>query len=271
MKVLVTGATGLVGSRLLPRLIKSGYDCRTLLRSNSSGPSEIECINGDLLVPDTLKPAVEGVDAIVHLAAVLRSIDPNQIWSTNVEGTRNLIDAARIHAPNVRFIFASTGLVYEKDSLRPALEEDRVNPERDYPASKLLAEKKLRESRLNWSILRLGFVYGDGDGHLDNIQKIAQLLKLHPANRLSMIHHFDIFQIVQMALKGALDGKAVNVVDDAPMSIFELCEIAGTPMQPTAEPLVCPWAGILDGSLARRLGFRPEIATIWQAAHQKRL
>ncbi|WP_271528087.1 hypothetical protein [Bradyrhizobium sp. CCBAU 25338] len=80
----------------------------------------------------------------------------------------------------------------------------------------------MRESGLNWSILRFGFVYGDGDGHIGQIPHIAQILKLHPANRLSMIHHRDIATFVKMGLNGKLDGRVVNTVDDEPMTIFEL-------------------------------------------------
>lgn len=76
---------------------------------------------------------------------------------------------------------ASTGLVYNDDGIRPAQEGDEVTPQRDYPASKVAAEKLLRESDLNWSILRFGFVYGEGDGHIGQIPHIAQFLKAHPA------------------------------------------------------------------------------------------
>lgn len=137
-----------------------------------------------------------------------------------------------------------------------------------YPASKVAAEKALRDSGLNWSILRFGFVYGDGDGHLQQVPHIAQLLKWHPANRLSMIHHRDIATFVRMGLDGALDGRIVNTVDDAPISIYEICQMVGAPLTPSSEPLVHPWWGVLDGSLAQRLGFRPEVATVWQAIRE---
>lgn len=268
MSILVTGGTGLVGTRLLPRLVEAGIDCRALVRAGKTAPSGVTAIKGDVLDLPSLVSAVKEVDAVVHLAAVLRSPDPEQIWAVNVEGTRNLIAAVKDHAPGTRFIMASTGLVYDKDSLRPSLENDEVSPERDYPASKVAAEKLLCESGLNWSILRFGYVYGDGDGHLGQIPRVAQLLKLHSANRLSMIHHRDIASFVTMALSGTLDGRIVNTVDEAPMTIFELCNMIGAPMEPGTAPLTNPWSGVLDGTLAQSLGFKPEVATTWQAARE---
>ena len=266
MTVLVTGATGLVGTRLLPRLVAAGIDCRALLRAGKTAPAGVKAVEGDLLDPASLVAAVDGVDAIVHLAAVLRTPQSEQIWAVNLEGTRNLITAALEHAPGSRFIMASTGLVYDEDSPRPAREGDDVAPMRDYPASKVAAEMLLRDSGLNWSILRYGFVYGDGDGHLGQIPHIAQRLRLHPANRLSMIHHRDIAVLTMMGLSGAFDDRIVNAVDEAPMTIFELCEIGGASMEPVAAPLTNPWSGVMDGSLAQSLGFKPEMATTRQAS-----
>jgi nucleoside-diphosphate-sugar epimerase len=268
MTILVTGGTGLVGARLLPRLVETGIGCRALVRAGKAVPPRVAVVEGDVLDPASLTAAVSGVEAVVHLAGLLRTSDARQIWQVNLEGTRNLIDAVKSHAPSARFVMASTGLVYNETSARPSLESDDVAPERDYPASKVAAEKLLRESGLNWSILRFGFVYGDGDGHIEQVPHIAQMLNLHPANRLSMIHHRDIATYIKMALSGLTDGRIVNTADEAPMSILELCAIAGKPMESSTAPLAHPWSGVVDGALGRSLGFKPEVATTWQAARE---
>jgi len=257
-----------VGSRLLPRLVEAGVECRALVRPGKKLPAGVIPIKGDILDPASLAEAVEGVDAIIHLAAVLRTPEAEQIWAVNCEGTRNLIKAARAYAPHARFIMASTGLVYNLDSPRPAREDDAVDPQRDYPASKAAAESLLRDSGLNWSILRFGFVYGDKDQHLESIPTLAKMFKWHPANKLSMIHHRDIAELVKLGLTGVLDGRVVNAVDEAPMSIYEIAELIGAPVTPSSEPLEHPWWGQLDGSLARELGFRSMVATTWQAARE---
>jgi UDP-glucose 4-epimerase len=271
MTVLVAGGTGLVGTRLLPRLLEAGVDCRALVRAGKTTASGITAVEGDILDPASLVEAVKGIKAIIHLAAILRTAETRQIWSVNVDGTRNLIAAVREHAPDARFIMASTGLVYSEKSTRPSLETDPVAPKRDYPASKVVAEKLLQDSGLNWAILRFGFIYGDADGHIEQIPQIAQFLKLHPANRLSMLHHRDVATFAKMGLSGILDGRIVNAVDDAPMTIFDLSALAGKPTDHASTPLTHPWSGVLDGSLALSLGFKPEVATTWQAARENAL
>lgn len=267
--LFVTGGTGLVGSRLLPRLVKSGYECRALVRLGKSLPPGVTPIEGDILDPESFAKALDGVSAVIHLAALLRTSDLDEIWKVNLEGTRNLLAAAKTHSPSARFIMSSTSLVYGGNAPRPGREDDEVAPEMAYPASKVAAEKELRDSGLTWSILRFGFVYGEKDGHLESLPRLAPAFKLHPAAKLSLIHHQDIAAFIDLALTGALDGKIVNTVDDAPTSIYELCDLVGDPIAPSAEPLSNPWWGHADGSLSRRLGFQPTIRTVYQAAHQR--
>jgi nucleoside-diphosphate-sugar epimerase len=266
--VLVTGVTGLVGARLVPRLIKAGWNCRALVRSGKNVPGEAIPVAGDLLDTASLTEAVKDVSAIIHLAAVFRTQDADLIWKSNLEGTRNLIAAAKAHAPNARFIMASTAHVYNRDNPHPGREDDTVTPEHAYPASKVAAEQELRKSGLNWSILRFPFVYGDGDGHLEMLPKHIIPAKWHPAQRMSIIHHRDIATATKMALAGTFDGRIVNISDDAPMSVYELLQLVGATMDASAAPLENPWYLYADGSLARSLGFLPTVRTVYQAIQE---
>jgi nucleoside-diphosphate-sugar epimerase len=74
---------------------------------------------------------------------------------------------------------------------------------------------------------------------------------------------------MNLALTGAMDGRIVNIVDEAPTSIYELVELVGEKMEPSSEPLANPWYLHLDSSLARRLGFQPTVRTIHQAVQEK--
>ena len=269
MKILVTGATGLVGARLLPRLVEAGMDCRALMRDPKQAPAGVTAVEGDLFDADSLARAVSGVSAIVHLAAVFRTPDTDLIWKTNLEGTRNLIAAARTHARDARFIMASTSNVYDTNSPHPGREDDVAAPTQAYPASKLAAEKALRESGLNWSILRFGFVYGDRAGHLESLPRFAMGVGFHPAHKMSMVHHRDIAHAVTLALSGTMDGRTVNIVDEAPTSMYELLELIGAPAESSAEPLTNPWHLHVDGSLARSLGFQPTVRTVHQAVWEQ--
>ena len=266
--LLLTGATGLVGSRLLPRLAEAGFDCRALLRRDADLPAGVTAVRGDLDDPAALEPAVKGVDAVVHLAALFRTGDEDAIWRANLDGTRNLVAAVTTHAPEARFIMASTGNVYDATAERPSRETDSCSPTAAYPASKVAAEELLQQSGLTWSILRLPFVYGDGDGHLASMPTLAQRFGLHPAHSYSVAHHRDVAGLVRLALTGATDGRIVNLTDDAPVTVYEMTELAGDPIPSSSAPLENPWSGRMDGALARELGLRLEVPTLRAAAAQ---
>jgi UDP-glucose 4-epimerase len=268
MTILITGGTGLVGSRLLRRFVDAGMDCRALVRPGKELPAGAAPREGDLLDADSLKQAVQGVSAIVHLAAVFRTQNEDEIWRANLDGTKNLIAAAKGHAPQARFVMASTGLVYDADASQPGLEDDATNPKLAYPASKIAAERELRDSGLNWCILRLGFVYGDGDGHLASVPPIVARFKWHPAKTFSLVHQRDVAGAVELALTGAMDGRIFNICDDAPTTLYEMASLVGSFIEPSAEPLTDPWMGRMDGSRLRSLGFQPEVPTVYQAMRQ---
>ncbi len=199
---------------------------------------------------------------------MFRTQDTDLIWKSNLEGTRNLIAAAREHAPEARFIMASTGNVYDRNCTHPSREDDEVHPEQAYPASKIAAEKLLRESDLNWSIIRLPFVYGDGDGHLQALPGYVKPFGFHPAHRMSTVHHRDIATAMGMALDGQFDRRIVNISDEAPTTIYELVRLVGGTMDDSADPVPDPWFLHMDRSFARSLGFQPKVRTVHQAAQE---
>ncbi|AJE46999.1 NAD-dependent epimerase/dehydratase family protein [Celeribacter indicus] len=269
MAVFITGVTGLVGARLLPRLVEAGVDCRALVRGGKEVASGVTPVEGDLFDPSTLVGAVKGASDIIHLAAVFRTQDTDLIWKSNVEGTRNLIAAVKTHAPKARFILASTSNVYDVDGTHPGREDDPIDPKQAYPASKVTAEKELQESGLNWAVLRFPFVYGDRDGHLEELPKYAIAGKWHPAKKVSTIHHRDLATGIKFALEGTFDGRIVNIADEAATSIYELAALVGETLEPSSAPLENPWHLHVDGSLARSLGFQPTVRTVYQAVQEK--
>ena len=247
--ILLTGASGLVGSRLLPRLADADFDVRALVRREIDLPAKTTALRGDLNDPESLPQTLEGVEAILHFAALFRTDDEDAIWKANLDGTRNLIAAAEAHAPDARFIMASTGNVYNPDSPRPSRESDSCTPSAAYPASKLAAEGLLRESALTWSILHLPFVYvrrrrtprddPDARGTLRPAPR-PHLLRGPPPR------HHDRGRI---APNGAMDHQIVNITDDGPVTVYEMAELVGNPLEGSAEPLANPWSGRMDPSL----------------------
>ncbi len=276
MRVLVTGATGRVGSRLVPRLIEHNYDVRVLLRHEAqAGAFEsdgAEIAPGDLLQPDTLPAAVAGMDAIVHVAAFFRGATEAEAHAVNLDGTLALARAA-LDAGVPHFINISTGLVYGPGRGRPAREDDEPQPaaERFYPVSKLKAERALAEcypsDHAALSILRLAFVYGDGDPHLD---EALNLTKTWPAaRRLHLVHHADVAQAIMLTLEKPQGGMHIyNVADDAPVTMPELRRRSGAaePVQVNNPPMADPWEGVMDTSLIKsELGFQPIYPTLADA------
>lgn len=268
MITLVTGGTGLVGSRALRHFVSAGLKCRALVRSGRDLPAGVDRVEGDLFNARALGKAVEGIGAVIHLAAVFRTQDEQEIWRANLEGTRVLIAAVKQHAPQARFIMASTCLVYNEDASRPSREDDELHPRQTYPASKVAAETELRGSGLNWSILRLPFVYGDGDEHLAAVPAIVARMKWHPAQTFSLAHQRDVARAFEWALTGAMDGRIVNIADDAPSTLYDMAHAVGATIESSAQPLSNPWWGRADAALSRSLGFKPTIATLNQALQE---
>ena len=150
MNLLIVGATGTLGRQITRRALDEGYKVRCLVRSGKKAGFlkewGAELVTGDLCVPETLSPALEGIDAVID-AATTRATDSLNIKQVDWEGNVNLIRAAK--AANVkRFIFFSI-LDAEKYPDVPLMEVKRC------------AELFLAESGLNYTILRpCGFLQG---------------------------------------------------------------------------------------------------------------
>jgi nucleoside-diphosphate-sugar epimerase len=268
MKILVTGATGKVGSRFVPKLLAKGYQVNILVRDEAKAAVLAELgakvIVGDLFDEATLVTAVTGIDAVVHLAALFRTLTDNEgIVKTNHTATIALAEAA-ISAGVRKFIFASTGNVYSSGYGHPAREDDSVNinDPRAYAASKIAAEQELLKMDLDVTVLRLGFVYGDKDPHIAEILPWLKQLKRHSGSRMHMVHHLDVAQGLFLLLwVKDLSGEIFNIADDAPISLYEMVESVGKAsdvFEAAEGALADPFEGIMDISKLRaRTGFRP--------------
>jgi nucleoside-diphosphate-sugar epimerase len=99
MKVLVTGASGFLGSHVAERLKKAGHDVRVLVRKTSNrkflDTLGVELAYGAIEDAAAVEEAVKGVDAIVHSAGIVKARSKEEYFSTNVQGTKNLLEAAK--------------------------------------------------------------------------------------------------------------------------------------------------------------------------------
>jgi UDP-glucose 4-epimerase len=262
MNILVTGATGKVGSRLARRLAQRGDRVRALVRDAARAESlradGVELAVGDLLQLDSLRAAARGIDAVVHCAAFFRGATPEQAHAVNDLGTQQLAAAAR-SAGGGRFIFLSTGLVYGSNGGRPAGEDDPCAPTAAYPVSKLAAERFLLAAEgLDVRVLRLPFVYGDGDPHI--AEAIPMLRGFPPSQRMSIGHHADVAQAVALLLDAPSPAHRIyNVTDDEAPALATLCAAVGAPPPDGSEAeRARAFDVLLDGRRIREdLGFKP--------------
>jgi nucleoside-diphosphate-sugar epimerase len=173
--VLVTGATGFLGTSLLRRLLHDGERVRVLVRSPASArrlaDRGVEVVVGDVANEDAVASAVDGVTTVYHLAGRLLApgVAVAEYRRPHVEGTRLLLARCRHESGLERFVHCSTTGVLGITGRRPAAEDSPFRPTNVYEATKAEAELAVREALregLPAVIARPGLVYGPGDLHL---------------------------------------------------------------------------------------------------------
>ena len=129
--ILVTGATGKVGSRLVPRLVQLGFKVRALVREPSKASflvsSGVEFAVGDLLNPESLKAALKDIDVVIHLATFYRGATEEQSKMANIYGNE-ILASASLEAGVKNFIFSSSNRVYGNNRGKLVTENDPTKP-----------------------------------------------------------------------------------------------------------------------------------------------
>jgi dihydroflavonol-4-reductase len=213
MKILVTGASGFVGSHIADRLLAAGHEVRALVRGNSSlkwlQDKRIELVTGNMLDVESLRTAVEHVDAIVHVAGVTAAKTKEGFFEGNLLPTRNLLEAARRYNPTLsRFIFCSsqTAVGPSLDG-QPVTELTPPHPITTYGRSKRAAEEEVERAGKDFpvTILRLAAIYGPRDTAIFTFfQTVDKRLKPLIGMRdkwVNLAHVSDIADAVLLALE----------------------------------------------------------------------
>lgn len=155
MPVLLTGGSGFIGGRITRLLCARGEQVRCLVRSSSRVDHlqdlDLELVTGDLTQPASLKAAVEGCDLIYHVAASYRlwSRNPEELYRSNVEGVRSLLEAAEAAGCRRVVYCSSVGVLGTPSDGRPGDEESPValaDMVGHYKRSKFLAEEEARRA-----------------------------------------------------------------------------------------------------------------------------
>ena len=189
MKVLLTGATGFLGSEIARELVRQGHTLRVLARATSKldGLAGVthERVVGDLLDPASIERALEGMDAVIHAAGSTsaRQRDHRMLVQVNVDGTRNLLEAAA-RRPGLRVVHTSTvGAV--GGAPRPVLLDERAKWNLGglgyhYLDSKRQGEElalaRAREG-MNLVVVNPGMIFGPGDVYLTSTRYVLEYLR----------------------------------------------------------------------------------------------
>ena len=164
MKVLITGATGFIGSRLVDKLANRGASLTCLVRSGSIQNPSVKTINGDLTYPDFILPD-DKYDIVYHLAASWPGEKDKKVSKTvNYDGTVNLFSLVK---DKTKFFVYISGLGAFGDPEGRIIDENSpLNPNTDYAKVRLEAQKYLesncKEKGIAFSVAYLGDVYGNG-------------------------------------------------------------------------------------------------------------
>ena len=170
MRIFVTGGAGFIGTHLCKKLASlhkvTVYDDFSNSNKESFPAMEnVTLIVGDILDNPKLLDSMKNHDVVIHLAAKTNVIDsvnnPDNTFQTNVNGTQNVLDSCSSHNIPKLIVMSSAAIYQNSDSI--VSESSNTEPSSPYGQSKLDMEKIIISSKLNYSILRLFNVYGNGN------------------------------------------------------------------------------------------------------------
>ena len=291
MRVLVTGATGAIGTATVAQLIDAGHDVRifarrvpTAARWGPKGPfAKVDVTCGDIRDGEAVGRAMTAMDAVIHLAALLHVTAPDAAMkedyrAVNVDGTSVVVRAAE-RAGVRRLVFASTIAVYGRTDGALADEEGPVAPETWYAETKLEAEQVVLAARARQAdrtggamgaVLRVGAVYGaQVKGNYRRLVEALRRGRFVPvgpgSNRRSLIHEHDLARAFTLALTHErAGGRVFNIANAEPATVDEIvtaiCRALGRRPPRMRVPLAGARlaAGVVE-ALAKPIGIRAPV------------
>ncbi len=234
MRVILTGATGFIGSHLLDKLISSGADVTCFVRGNSSlkwlegKKCRIERV--DFLVEDSIARHLADAEYIFHIAGVIRGKTDQEFYTGNHITTRNLVHWTCKHSSRIKRFIQFSSLAVTGPSLDgiPVNESSPKRPVSIYGVSKMLAEQevlKMRD-RLPVTIIRPPIVYGIRDSALEMFYKLVAkgfLPLLGSRKYFSIVHVDDLLSgTLELLRHEAAKGEVYFISDPSQYSFDEL-------------------------------------------------
>lgn len=207
--LLITGGSGFVGGNLIPKLIQDNFKVRCLVLNEAEARKveqyKVDTAIGNVADPESVIKAMEGIDTIIHMVAILREHGRATFEAVNVQGTKNMLQAAR-EAGVKRFIHIGI-LGANKD------------PRYRYLHSKWLGIKAVEESGLDYTVLRPSVMFGPAAGFIEALMrsiKIFPLLAPIAGSGKTLLQPIWVQDVVRCIVK-AVKGQKLN----------QSCEIGG--------------------------------------------
>lgn len=280
MKVLLTGASGFVGSHILDLLVARGIPTAILLRPGSNRRfiephlSRVDVRVGSITEPASLPAALAGITHVIHCAGCTKAIGSAPYYRINRDGTRNLIAAVNRHPNDIqRFVLISSlAASHPARAAAPAREDDEPAPVSDYGRSKLAGERAVREhARVPFVILRPAAVYGPRDADFLLMFKAARFGWVPSfgggRQELSLVYVQDVARAVLACLSHLpSENQTFHVAHREVTTAHELTAEIGrqlgvNPVQ-IPLPLSLLWPVCLAGEVIARLRGRPSIVNL---------
>jgi len=250
MNILITGATGFIGRHLTAALSKT-HNVRCLVRKTSDISDlrnlNVEMAYGDLLLKDSLEPALDGIDLIYHLAGEVYSRHKSDYYKGNVLATKNLLEACKEKGLKRIIFLGSTG-VYKPVATKTSLtEESECRPITFYGETKLDAEELIKKYNIPWVIVRAPVIYGPHQQgvlnrfFLDAFNK-RKVYIVGAGDNLRSLCFVDNLTagLVLLANRADVNGKTYILSDDSPYTFNEIIRTASKVIKQSVEVVHLP-------------------------------
>lgn len=237
--LLVTGATGFVGSHVLEVAPNFGFQMRALVRKPADAVRlkelGFECVGGSLEDPDALRDAVSGATAVLHLAAATRARTPEEYQRANVAGTQALVRAMLEAAPRPQRLIYLSSLAAAGPPVqgRPVTRDDPPRPLTTYGRTKLAGEMvcEVAADQFQVAILRAPAVYGPRDRDVFEFFRLANRgivpLPSTATGRLQMIHARDLARSLLLAATSTAARGVYHVAEAKAYGWEEMAHMVG--------------------------------------------
>ncbi len=271
MKVLITGGAGRLGTNVDKAFIKNGFQVRIFDLDTQANRNSVKKLGanadvcwGDITQPDSVRKAVDGVDAVVHMAGILPPVAyerPDLAARVNVGGTRIIVDQLKQSGKRIPFIFTSSVAAFgpTPEITRPLCPDSHnPNPRGAYGETKLQAENIIKESGIDYAILRLTATM-----YLSfSLSDLKRMFTVPLNNRVEYCHPDDTAVALVNAVKNFDEVKGNTlVISGGPEQrmlykdmVAAMLRVMGLPLPPahkfTKEPYYLDW---YDTSKSQRL------------------